>query len=183
MSVAPKVDERESAPPTVDGRPPPRRSLVLRLIALERLIRGLLLIAGGVYLLAHLGSDFGRIAEHVMRAVELDPNRPFLHRIITRLHHLRAHVVLVTGIAAIGYGVLELVEGAGLWLDKLWAEYLTVIATSLLIPFEVYEVARNPTAWKAGGIAVNVAIVGYLAWRLRRRVRSTAGPRQEATFV
>jgi uncharacterized membrane protein (DUF2068 family) len=68
------------------------------------------------------------------------------------------------------YGALELVEGTGLWLDQLWAEYLTVIATSLLIPFEVYELATRPTIWKAGGIFVNILIVLYLARSLRRRV-------------
>jgi hypothetical protein len=50
------------------------------------------------------------------------------------------------------------------------AEYLTVIATSLLIRFELYELARYATVWKAGGILVNVAIVVYLARSLRRRV-------------
>jgi uncharacterized membrane protein (DUF2068 family) len=62
-------------------------------------------------------------------------------------------------------------EGTGLWLDQLWAEYLTVIATSLLLPFEVYELVSRPSFWKVGGIVVNVAIVVYLAYLLRRRVR------------
>jgi len=71
---------------------------------------------------------------------------------------------------AIGYGTLELVEGVGLWLDQLWAEYLVVIATSLLLPFEVYELVRQPSFWKAGGILVNVLIVLYLIRLLRRRL-------------
>ncbi len=71
------------------------------------------------------------------------------------------------------YGLLELVEGTGLWLDKLWAEYLTVVATSLLVPLEIYELVRKPTLLKAAGISVNVAIVAYLAWRLRERVRAS----------
>ena len=58
---------------------------------------------------------------------------------MTRLHSLRAHQLRIIGILALGYGGLELVEGVGLWLDQLWAEYLTVIATSLLVPIEVYE--------------------------------------------
>ena len=152
----------------------PRSRRILRLIALERSARGVLLLAAGAYLITHLGSDFGRIADHAIRAVELDPRRPFLHRIITRLHRLHARTLLITGIAATGYGLLELVEGVGLWLDRLWAEYLTVIATSLLIPLEVYELARKPTLLKAGGIAINVAIVAYLAWLLRRRLARPA---------
>ena len=153
-------------------RDPKRSRWFIRLIALERLVRGVVLIVAGAYLLTHLGSDFGRIADRAMRAVELDPRRPFFHRIITKLHRLHAGTLVITGIAATLYGALELVEGIGLWLDKLWAEYLTVIATSLLIPLELFELARKPSLFKAVGIAVNLAIVAYLAVRLRRRTRS-----------
>ena len=149
----------------------PSRRNILRLIAVERIVRGILLLAAGVYLLFHLTSDFGRLSERVIRAIELDPRRPFLHRVVDYLHHLHASQVRVFAIAALGYGVLELVEGTGLWLDQLWAEYLTVIATSLLIPVEVYELVHRPSVWKAGGLVVNIAIVAYLVHVLRRRRR------------
>jgi len=155
-----------------DSGDPPRSRRILRLIALERLIRGVVLIVAGGYLLTHLGSDLGRIADRTMRALELDTRRPFLHHIIDKLHRLHARTVVITGVAALGYGLLEIVEGVGLWLDMLWAEYLTVIATSLLVPLELYELARKPTLLKAAGIAVNIAIVVYLARALRRRVNA-----------
>jgi uncharacterized membrane protein (DUF2068 family) len=150
---------------------PLRSRRILRLIALERVVRGLLLLAAGVYLLTHVSSDLGKTADRIMRAVELDPRRPFLHRIVEYLHHLHASQVRIVGAAAVGYGVLELVEGVGLWLDQLWAEYLTVVATSLLVPVEIYELVRNPSPWKAAGLAVNLLIVGYLVYVLRRRRR------------
>ena len=153
-------------------RDPPRSRRILRVIALERFVRGVVLIVAGAYLLTHLGSDLGRIADRLGRALELDTHRPFLRHLIEKLHRLRVSTVVITGIAALGYGLLEGVEGVGLWLDKLWAEYLTVIATSLLVPVELYELARKPTLLKAAGIAVNVAIVLYLARALRRRVNS-----------
>ena len=149
----------------------PRSRRLLRLIALERIVRGVLLLAAGIYLLFHLNSDFGRLGERVMRAIELDPRRPFLHRIVVYLHHLHASEVRVAAVVALGYGLLELVEGTGLWLDQLWAEYLTVVATSLLIPLELYELAHHPTALKAAGLAVNVLIVAYLVYLLRRRLK------------
>jgi uncharacterized membrane protein (DUF2068 family) len=154
---------------------PSRTRLVLRLIAIERTLRGLLLLAAGFYLLFHLTTDFGQLAERVIRGIDIDPRQHFFHRIVTRLHRLRAHQLRILGLLALGYGGLELAEGVGLWLDQLWAEYLTVIATSLFIPLELYELAVHPTLWKAGGILVNVLIVAYLAWALRRRLvaRST----------
>ena len=149
----------------------PRSRRFLRLIALERIVRGALLLGAAVYLLFHLNSDFGRLGERVMRAIELDPRRPFLHRIVVYLHHLHASELRVAALLAFGYGLLELVEGTGLWLDQLWAEYLTVVATSLLIPLEAYELVHHPTALKAGGLVVNGLIVAYLVHLLRRRKR------------
>ena len=156
----------------------PRSRCILRLIAAERALRGLLLVSAGVYLLAHLGSDYGRIAERLMRAVEVDPRHHLLHRLVLRLRHLRAHELRLVGALAVGYGLLEAVEGVGLWLDQLWAEYLTVIVTSLLIPFEAYELLHRPSIWKAAGITVNILIVAYLARLLRRRISHS---RPEAT--
>ena len=126
---------------------PPRTRLVLRLIAVERSLRGVILVAAGVYLLFHLSTDFGRLAERIIRSIDIDPRQHFFHRIVARLHRLRVRELRIAGIAAIGYGTLELVEGVGLWLDQLWAEYLTVIATSLLIPFELYELVLRPSVW------------------------------------
>jgi uncharacterized membrane protein (DUF2068 family) len=150
---------------------PPRSRRILKLIAAERAVRGVLLLAAGFYLLTHLDTDFGKLADRLMRAIELDPRRHLLHRIIAYLHNLHASELKLAGIAAIVYGVIELVEGTGLWLDRLWAEYLTVVSTSLLLPYELYELVRRPSALKAAGIAVNVAIVVYLAVLLRRRLR------------
>ena len=48
-----------------------------------------------------------------------------------------------------------------------------MIATSLLIPLELYELVRKPSMLKAAGTAVNIAIVAYLAVRLRRRLASS----------
>ena len=134
-------------------------------------MRGLLLLAAGVYLLSHQSTDFGKLADRIIRRIVLDPRHGIFHRLVVYLHGLHESQIKIAGLFALGYGALELVEGTGLWLDKLWAEYLTVIATSLLLPVEVYELVKRPTVLKAAGIAVNIAIVVYLATLLRRRLR------------
>ncbi len=145
-----------------------RNGRLLPLIAAERALRGLLLLAASVYLFAQRNSDLGATAEHIARTIDIDPQHGLPHRLIAKLHTLHAHQLKVIAALALGYGLLELVEGVGLWLRKRWAEWLTVIATSALVPFEVYELIHRANALKAGGLAVNLLIVGYLVRVLRQ---------------
>jgi uncharacterized membrane protein (DUF2068 family) len=147
---------------------------LLPLIAAERTVRGLLLIGAGVYLLSHSGSSLGSTVNHLARLIELDPKRPFIRHLIAKLGSLSRHEVTLFGVGALLYGGLEIVEGVGLFLRKRWAEWLTVIATSLLIPFEIYELAKGPSWLKAGGLVVNILIVIYLVRVIREKDRTRA---------
>jgi uncharacterized membrane protein (DUF2068 family) len=90
---------------------------------------------------------------------------------VSALGHTRIGGILV--VTSLYTGVL-LTEGIGLWLRKTWAEWLTVIATASLIPFELWQLLfghrHNPLA-VLGATALNVVIVLYLAWQLRRARR------------
>ncbi len=72
---------------------------------------------------------------------------------------------------AIGYGLLEAAEGYGLWRRRRWGEMLTVVATSLLFIPEIWELTKTQTLLKIGALLVNIAVVVYLIWRLRRSPR------------
>jgi len=71
------------------------------------------------------------------------------------------------GLVGLLYAGLFLVEGTGLWLQRRWGEWATVVITGLLIPVEVYEILRHPSAAKILVLIVNVAVVGYLVYRIR----------------
>ena len=78
------------------------------------------------------------------------------------------------GVIALFYATLYMIEGIGLWHQSRWAEYLTIIATALFIPLEVYEITRRVTFPRVIALIVNIAAVVYLAYRLRhedQRVR------------
>ena len=80
----------------------------------------------------------------------------------------RIHIVMAITLC---YIAVVLTEGIGLWMRRAWAEWLTVIATASLIPFELWELIVRPFDRKLlvlGTLIVNVTIVCYLAWLLRR---------------
>jgi uncharacterized membrane protein (DUF2068 family) len=86
---------------------------------------------------------------------------------LDKLFSLRAHTLRTVGIALLGYGLLEGIEAVGLWLIKRWAEYLTFVATAILLPFEVYELVNRVSALKIIGFIINLAVVIYLIWAKR----------------
>jgi uncharacterized membrane protein (DUF2068 family) len=67
------------------------------------------------------------------------------------------------------------VEGSGLILERDWAGYLTVIATSALVPFEIYEIARKVNPLKVAVLVVNLGFVAYLVVKLRQERRQQHG--------
>jgi uncharacterized membrane protein (DUF2068 family) len=75
-------------------------------------------------------------------------------------------VVVVTA----AYTALVLAEAVGLWLRRSWGQWLTVVATSALIPFEVWKLLVRPLGKQAlllGVLLINGAIVVYLIAQLR----------------
>jgi uncharacterized membrane protein (DUF2068 family) len=73
----------------------------------------------------------------------------------------------LVGLAVAIYAVLEGAEAIGLWFQKRWAEYLTFIATTLLLPLEVYELAHGASPLKVIALLINLAIVVYLLYAKR----------------
>ena len=84
-----------------------------------------------------------------------------------RVSNLSPEQIKKLGLGSFIYAGLFLTEGVGLWLLKRWAQWLTVIITSSLVPIEIYEIHRHPTSVKWGVLALNLAIVVYLIYRIR----------------
>ena len=82
--------------------------------------------------------------------------------------------VLTLGLAAGGYFVLHVIEAAGLWLRRLWVEYLVLIETAGLLPYEAFELTRQAGWFKVVLLLLNAAIVAYLLYR-RLEHRRRAG--------
>jgi uncharacterized membrane protein (DUF2068 family) len=145
---------------------------MLRLIAVFKFFKAGLLIALGVGAFRLLHKDVAQVVEHCIEALGLDPGNRFLDAVLDRASMLRPAQIKRLGLGSFVYAGLFLTEGVGLWLLKRWAEWLTVIITSSLVPVEVYAIWRHPSALKWVALAVNVAIVAYLVCHMRcqRRV-------------
>jgi uncharacterized membrane protein (DUF2068 family) len=139
---------------------------VVRLIILERAIRGSLVFILGVALLTRSRSVVSLVRQWVAE-LDVNPERRLVPRILSTVlrpvGQFSSRTVLLIGIGALLFGMLELTEAIGLARRRRWAEYLTVIAGCIGIPLEVGEVLSRQTPVRISILLINVAIVIYLA--------------------
>jgi uncharacterized membrane protein (DUF2068 family) len=167
--VHPFPPDRQEIVVPLRGRPL-RDRYVLRLIAVDRMVHFFILslLAAAVFVFAAnkslLQRDFVRVVNDLQGGVggPVHNTSGSVEHELTRLFAISTRNLVITGVAIAAYALLEGVEAVGLWRSRRWAEYLTFIATTVLVPLEVYEISRRPTALKAITLVINVAIVVYL---------------------
>ena len=162
-----------------------RDMVILRLLALERLVRGLV-----VLLAAYAVFRFRDHRGSVQNAFNSD--LPAVENLAEKFHWNIANSSIITDVdkilqidrttltwVAVGlfvYGALQLIEATGLWLLKRWGEYFAAVATSLFIPLEIYEMMERVT-WVRDRCADHQRGRGGLPRRHQASVRSPGRPR------
>jgi uncharacterized membrane protein (DUF2068 family) len=152
------------------GRMGGEHDAFIKVIIVERIVKSIVLIALAIGLLtAGRSGLLTEWAEYAHEQLNLNAGNNVLLQLLLRLLAYIGNFPHLTALAivAMAYALLEGTEGVGLAMRRRWAEYLTVIATGFLIPYEAYEVIRHITLFKVGALVLNFAVVGYLAYRKR----------------
>jgi uncharacterized membrane protein (DUF2068 family) len=145
---------------------------LLRLIAVFKLVKALTLIAVGVGALRLLHThDAGDAITQFIGRFGFSPGARYVDHALAKIANLPPKDFKELGIGSFVYAALFLTEGVGLWLEKRWGEWVTVIITGSLVPLEVFEIWRHPTTTKVVVLVLNIAIVVYLVMRIRREQR------------
>jgi uncharacterized membrane protein (DUF2068 family) len=150
------------------------RSVGLTLIAIGKLIKVSLLLATGVAALTMAHRDPPATLIHWADVVGVDTGNRWLYELITKVAGASAKQLEELGVGSFVYAAVFSVEGVGLWMQKKWAEYVTVIVTMSFLPLEIYEVAHHFSAAKVVTLVLNVAVVVYLVVRLMGERRAHA---------
>ena len=140
----------------------------LAAIAVFKIIKGLLLLLVGVGLLKLMHAEIATVFSLLIEALHLNADSRIIHSLVLKVDALQPHSVLVAGLVSLGYAGLLLLEGVGLWLERSWAAYLTVLSTSLLLPFELYEVIEQVSMARISVLLLNLVIVLYLVRQLKQ---------------
>lgn len=167
-----KVPGREDIEVPLRG-PALRDRYVLRLIAIDRVLHVLILTFLAVAFVTFASHNKALHADYQNIMNALNGGGAAATRVRGILGYLRkafnytpTHLFVLAGIC-LAYACLEGVEAVGLWFNRRWAEYLTFVATTLLIPYEIYELYLHVSILKSVAFVLNVLVAAYLLWAKR----------------
>ena len=157
---------------------PTRRNRWLILIAAFKLSQAALFIAIGVGALRLVGKDIGDLLTRLAEHLHFTSEPRFIDFILEKSSLVNDHMLRRIGAVGFIYAGLDLIEGFGLYLEKTWAEYLTLAITASFLPWEIFEVLRRVTWIRSGLLTVNALVVFYLLKMVieRGRERRTGSP-------
>jgi len=153
-----------------------RDELILRAFAVERFIR-FVVFAAAAYGVWRFKYDRGHIQQAfnhdlpAIRELYTDLGFNFDHsKLIGLIQHsftLTGRTLTYLAIGLVIYSLIELAEGVGLWLGQRWGEYFAMVATSIFLPYEIYDLTVKVTWLRVGALVINLLLVVYLVWSKR----------------
>ena len=160
----------------------PNRVRYLKLIALFKIGKGLLLLVIGISIL-FLNSRvvwMDNLSDWVADEILLEHSK-VVRYLLNRLQDILAGggVLRATAFLSLFYSGVLFTEGIGVYLQKRWAELLMVFATAALIPLELRHIFHRPSIAAGIILAANCFIVWFLYRVLKREPAGTPAQPQE----
>ncbi len=140
-----------------------KNEVFLKLIIIEKFALGAIVTLLSFGILSLINKDMEEFADRLVDFFNLDMNNHYIEAFIDKIGMIGNGTIIGISIGMVSYATINLVEAYGLHRRKRWAEWLTVIATSLFIPFEIYEIVQEQTIIRISILILNIAIVYYLA--------------------
>jgi uncharacterized membrane protein (DUF2068 family) len=173
-------EDHIDSPPT-NTRKQPRHNRWLILIAAFKVAQAALFIAIGVGALRLVGKDLGDLLSQLAEHLRFNPEGKLVNFVLERAADVNDHMLRRIGEVGFIYAALDLAEGIGLYLEKVWGEYMTLIITGSFLPLEVFELFRRITWIRSGLFVINAMVFLYLLKVVAERGRERQANRLERT--
>ena len=146
-----------------------KRNRWLELIALYKLLQAALLVAVGVGALKLLHKDVADVLYNLAKDLRMNPEGHLVGFLLDKASLLDDKRLHQISFFLFGYAALGVIEGLGLMLEKVWAEYFTSFITASFLPIEIFELMHRVTWLRIGLLVLNLAVLAYLVSHLIRR--------------
>ena len=164
--MATGVHIQEQTESTVGTRRRHNRGLLL--IGVWKLLEAafFFLVGIGAFHLVH--KDLSDEALQLAGRLRIDPDGRLVTWVMDHIDTVTSHRLKQIGFATFFYAGIRIAEGWGLVLEKTWAEWLVIGVTVAFLPWEVYEILRHMDWIRVAILLINLGVLGYLIWWMKR---------------
>jgi len=157
-----ELQENMTGTPTQLDRVGQHHNKWLVLIAGYKFLLAVLFVAIGVGALHLLHKDLDDVLTQLATALRFNPESRMVNFLADKASLLNDPILRRIGFLAFAYAAVSLVEGIGLYLEKAWGEYLTLLITGSFLPWELFEIVRRITWVRVVLLLVNLLVFIYL---------------------
>lgn len=151
-----------SAAPAIHERVPHLKPL--RMVAALEFFKGLAVLLLGFGLLSLAHRDAWEVAANFLDLLRINPDHRYAQVFLDLADRLNDTSLWGAAAGAAAYSILRFIEAYGLWKARAWAEWLAFASGTVYLPFEIYELLRKPTTFRASILLINLAVVLYMLY-------------------
>jgi uncharacterized membrane protein (DUF2068 family) len=153
--------------PGADTKQKPQRKVAgLRVIALIKIAKGLLLTGLGFGFFHAINHDFGETVRSMTVRLRIDPENSIVRLLLEKIANVDPRTLRTIGVITFVSAGELFVEGVGLWLNQAWAKYLLIVGTGAFLPFEARACIVNFSWERLILILLNLVALLYVVWLL-----------------
>jgi uncharacterized membrane protein (DUF2068 family) len=145
-----------------------KRNRWLELIAAYKVLQAALLVSVGFGALKLVHKDLAELLNNLADKLKVDSEGRLVTFLLNKVTLLDDHMLRRISAFMFCYAAIGLIEGIGLFFEKVWAEYLTALITASFLPFEIIELIHRVTWFRVTLLVVNLAVLAYLVGHLLR---------------
>src|SRR4029077_10380389 len=145
------------------NRPPlSKTSVALRTVAMFEVTKAaiVLLLCGGLFHLMHKNLD--EVAERVVQVLHVNPEGKLSNLFFELASHTSDRNLWVLALGTLAYASVRLTEAYGLWRERKWAQWFSLLSTALYLPPELYWMLRDPSWLRCAVLVTNISIFLFM---------------------
>ena len=135
------------------------RNRILLTIALFKFFKAAAMITAGILAIRFRYANLTVIATQCLDKFRLDPHNQYVHWVLDHAKLIHAKQLEILAAGTFIYALLFLIEGIGLYREKLWGEYLVIVEVCLLMPLEIIAICDKPDLVRISLLISNISVL------------------------
>ena len=139
-----------------------KTSVALRTVAMFEVTKAAIVLVLGCGLFHFMHKTLDEVAERVVQVLHVNPEGKLSNLFFELASHSSDRNLWVLVLGTLAYASVTLIEAYGLWKEREWAQWFSLLSTALYLPPELYWMLRDPSWLKCAVLVTNIAIFLFM---------------------